>query len=425
MDFKLKDRLLLGTASSAMQIEGGDCDSSWNDWYRKGKILDSSNPARANDHWHRWQEDADLMAELGIQSYRFGIEWARLIPEEGMIDQAAIERYRQEMIYLKEKGIGLLLTIQHFANPMWFEEKGGFARRENNQYFLQLVRLAVESFGDLVSEYITINEPNVYATHSYWYGIWPPGRKSFKEAAWVMSNLAECHILAYRLIHELRRDMGQSDTKVSIAIHLRVFEAARPFNLKDRFFRFLIEKSFQGSLLEACSHGRFSWPLKGKAERGDYCDFLAVNYYSRSFVKGKAEFSPPDLPKNDLGWEIHPQGIIPCLRKASGKVSKPIYITENGTCDNEDEYRSRFIYDHLKAICESELPVERYYHWCFCDNFELLEGESARFGLVHVDFESQRRRVKKSGRFYAGIIRSHGVTKELYEDYVKGEEYPV
>ena len=423
MEFRLKDKLLLGTASSAMQIEGGDCGSSWNDWYRKGKILDGSDPARADDHWNRWKEDGELLSELGIQCYRFGIEWARLFPEEGKVDHSAIEHYRQEMAWLKEKGIGLLLTIHHFANPMWFEEKGGFAKRENNRYYLELVRLAVESFGDLVSEYITINEPNVYATHSYWYGIWPPGRKSFKEAAAVMSNLADCHILAYQLIHELRKAMGHDDTKVSAAIHLRVFKAARPYSPKDQFFRLLIEKSFQGSLLEACSRGVFRWPLKGRTRPGEYCDFLAVNYYSRSYLKGMGEFSPLNLPRNDLGWEIYPEGIVLCLKRAVKKVGRPIYITENGTCDNNDAFRSRFLYDHLKELCASDLPVERYYHWCFCDNFELLEGESARFGLVHVDFDSQARRVKKSGRFYAGIIRSGGVTRELYEEYVKGQEY--
>ena len=171
--------------------------------------------------------------------------------------------------------------------------------------------------------------------------------------------------------------------------------------------------------------GKFKWPLKASlpVETGGYCDFIGINYYSRTTVSGFGDGIRKNAPKNDLGWEIYPEGIIRCSEKLYSLIKRPIYITENGTCDNNDTFRCRYIYDHLKLICESKLPFERYYHWCFCDNFEWLEGESARFGLVHVDYETQKRTVKKSGSFYSEVIKAGGVTSEIYERYVKDQIY--
>ena len=129
MEFKFKDQLSLGVASAATQIEGGDCGHNWNDWYHKDKIKDRSNPERATDHYNLWKQDADLMSKMKIQHYRLGIEWARICPKEDEVDTSVIAHYRNELIYLKEKGISVLLTIHHFTNPMWFENKGGFLKK--------------------------------------------------------------------------------------------------------------------------------------------------------------------------------------------------------------------------------------------------------------------------------------------------------
>ena len=423
--FNFKPNLLLGVASSATQIEGGDLDHNWNDWYNRGKIKDGSDPARATDHYDRWREDADIMVAMGIQVYRFGIEWARLCPTQTRVDEAAIAHYRAEMTYLKEHGISLLLTIHHFTNPMWFEKKGGFTKAENTDDFIRFVELVVDSFGDLICEYITINEPNVYATSSFYFGDWPPGEKSLGQTIKVMNNLAACHILAYDLIHQMRREMGYWDTKVSFANHVRVFDPLRRYNVVHQFNAHLSRYLFQEALSHAMVRGRFKWPLRntGKLKRGDYCDFIALNYYTRSTVSKFGDGVRPGSPKNDLGWEIYPQGILRCARQLYKELRRPIYITENGTADNQDTFRSRYIYDHLKVLSESELPVERYYHWCFCDNFEWLEGESTKFGLVSVDYKTQQRTVKASGQFYSEIIKASGVTAEIYKKYVEDQTY--
>ena len=425
-EFRLKNNMLLGVASAATQVDGGELDHTWNDWYEGGYIKDGSNPAVATGHWERWREDIMLMHSMGIKTYRFGIEWARVEPEEGYYDEDAIAHIKEEIMLLLALDIKPLVTLHHFTNPMWFERKGGWEKFDNIRAFLLYVEKIIGSIGHLVNEYITINEPNVYATNGYFFGSWPPGKKSMTACIEVMSNLAAAHIKAYRLIHDMRRSMGFRDSKVSFANHLRVFAPKNPKNPANRLAASAMENLFQTYLTRAMLMGEFHLPLKnnGRDRKGAYCDFHAVNYYSRSTVSGVfADGVREGCHKNDLGWEIYPKGIVECCEKLQAIVRLPIYITENGTCDLGDSFRSKYIYDHLRALCESKLPIKRYYHWCFNDNFEWVEGNFARFGIVHTNFETLERSIKRSGKFYSEIIKNHGVTEEMYGEYVAGEEY--
>ena len=427
MKLRFPENFLLGVSSAAAQIEGGEVGSNWNDWYHRGYIKDGSNPAVADDHWNRWKEDCDLMAAMGMRVCRLGLEWARLVPERGKPSQEAIRHYREELSYLRDRDIRPLVTIHHFSNPMWFEEKGAFAKRENLEDFLDFVRLCGESFGDLVGDWITINEPNVYATNGYCFGLWPPGRKSYLQTFHVMENMAYCHIRAYGMLHEIRADMGYTDTFVGFANHVRVFDPKNPKNPLHRLLARLAEWLFQGALTLAMGTGRFRLPLRNRwhVKPGEYCDFNGVNYYTRSTVSGLADGVREGSPCNDLNWEIYPEGLVRCAEKLQKVLPRPLWVTENGTCDNDDHFRAKYIYDHLAAICASGLPFERYYHWCFCDNFEWLEGYSARFGLVHIDYETQKRTIKRSGEFYAGMIVAGGVTEEAFAEYVAKEAYDI
>jgi len=405
----------LGVASAATQIEGGNLRHTWTDWHKKGHIKDNSNPSRACDHWRRWREDIDLMAEMGIAHYRFSIEWARLEPENGFYDGSAAVQYRQMILYMKSKEITPLMTLHHFTHPMWFEEMGGFANPENIPVFLKFVAYAIRTFGDLVEEYVTINEPNVFAVQGYYASEFPPGQKSAATAIKVMSIMACCHVKAYQLIHQMRQEMGLNGTKVGFAHHMRVFTPVK----RDSTWHSTCAKTmawlFQGALTKACLTGRFLPPMKTytKIEPGEYSDFLGLNYYTRSTITGTKYGTKADAPINDLGWEIYPKGIATCATKLYETLPRPIYITENGTCDNTDNFRSRYIYDHLLALAKTKLPVTRYYHWCFTDNFEWCEGESSRFGLVHVDYETQKRTIKDSGRFYMEMIKTQTMTPEM------------
>lgn len=427
MKFRVPEKLLMGVATAATQIEGGDIGSNWNDWYERGFIKDGTNPATGNDHWEKWRGDTEIMSGMGLQIYRFGIEWARIIPEEGTINEEAVLRYREELLLLREKGIRPLLTIHHFTNPMWFEKIGGFTKRENLHYYIELVELAARRFGDLCSDYITINEPNVYATNSFFFGMWPPAEKSFSKTLAVMENLAYCHIKAYEMIHKIREEMGFSDTMVGCANHLRVFAPKNEKNPWHRLCAKLNSFLFQDALTDAMTLGKFAFPLRnfGKIPEGEYTDFIGLNYYSRSTVSGIGDGVRENSPRNDLDWEIYPEGIAECAQKLYDVLPRPIWVTENGTCDNSDKFRCRYLFEHLEVISKSNLPFERYYHWCFCDNLEWIEGNSAKFGLVSVDETSRERKIKKSGEFYSEIIKNGGVTEEMFEKYVADQEYRI
>ena len=417
--FALMEGLELGVSAAATQIEGGDRNNSWYDWYRKGHIKDGADPSRACDHYARFREDAELMAGMGIGHYRLGIEWSRIEPEDGVFSKEALAHYREEIVLLKSRGIEPLLTLHHFTNPMWFEAIGGFESPRAEAIFLRFTGVVLSAVGDLVREYITINEPNVYAVSSYFYGAWPPGRRSFRSAMRVMRSMSACHIRAYQLIHRTRREMGFGDTRVGVANHLRVFEPASRRNPWHLLCAGLMDWLFQGAVTRVMSLGRSAFPVlrpRG-AVPGRYYDFIGINYYARTTVSGFADGVRQGAPVNDLGWEIYPEGIVRVSQAMYDRYQAPIYITENGTCDNDDSFRASYIHEHLEALCAYGLPVQRYYHWCFTDNFEWLEGESARFGLVHVDYDTQERTVKRSGGFYSRIIRERGVRAELLAEY--------
>lgn len=423
VSFALKDGLQLGVASAATQIEGGDRQNSWYEWYLQGHIKDGSDPSVATQHYERYASDAQLMHDMGIRHYRLGIEWARLEPQRGVYDEAAFAHYREELLLLKRLGIEPLLTLHHFTNPLWFERLGTFENPECADIFLSFVRKVVEEFGDLVSEYITINEPNVYATSGFFFGEWPPGKKSFGATIKVLQNMCECHIKAYHLIHKLREDRGFTETKVSYAHHMRSFVPKNPKNLWHRLCTPLLHRIFQSSVSKSYLTGKACWPLRRVrgVQPGLFCDFHAVNYYSRTAVSGfKSDFLE-NVSVNDLGWEIYPQGIVQNAGELDKLAPLPIYITENGTCDNTDAFRCRYLYEHIKALCDSKLDVRRYYHWCFTDNFEWLDGFSARFGLVHVDYATQTRTVKRSGEFFTRMIGEGGVSQSLFDEYCDQE----
>ena len=409
--------LELGVATAATQIEGGHADTNWHRWAAQpGRIADGSTPARADDHWNRVDQDTALLAGLGIRHYRMGLEWARIEPAPGSFDESAIEHYRHELTVLRAAGITPLVTLHHFNNPGWLEQDGAWTRPGVVDIFLRYVRFVVTRLKDLVNEWITINEPNVYAAQSYTFGTWPPGQHNIGTTLRVMSHLAQAHVRAYSLIHAI-----QPRAKVGVANHLRVFDPANPYNPVDLAGAKGMEYLFQGAVMEAMAHGRFLPPLRGSAaiRRGRYYDFTGINYYTRSWVSGVTEGVRPGSPVNDLGWEIYPYGLTRLLRQVAKRYPGPVYITENGTADAADAFRPRFLYEHLKAVVASGVPVRRFYHWCFIDNWEWIGGELPRFGLVGLDYDTQVRTTRRSGEFYAEIIAQGGITDEAYARWVE------
>ncbi|PIE97622.1 MAG: glycosyl hydrolase [Treponema sp.] len=422
---KLKEGFKLGVATASTQIEGGRVGSNWNDFSDRGMISDGSNAARANMHYEKFQEDTKLLQSLGIEVYRFSVEWARLEPRENEFDNTAFKHYRKELLLLKEAGITPLMTLYHFSHPMWFEKKGAFTKKDNIPIFLRFVEKCITELGDLCDDYITINEPNVYAVQSYFFGLWPPEKKSLTATLKVMSIFVACHCLAYNAIHKIKLSQGAKKTRVSFAHHMQAFHPKKQTSFFDKLGVKFFKHFFQDALMHACFNGEFKFPIKNycKLEKKQYADFIAINYYSRQAVNGFSYSAFENTIRNDLDWEIYPEGIIECAKECYACRPMPIIISENGTCDNQDSFRSKYIFEHLKKISDSELPFEAYCHWCFIDNFEWKEGESARFGIVHCNYETQERKIKKSGEFYRELIQKRAVDEAMFKKYI-GEYNP-
>lgn len=424
---------LMGSATSATQIEGGDQNNSWYRWCQiPGHIRDGSSCIRADDHWNRYIQDIQLMKELHPDVYRMGIEWSRIEPEQGRFSQTAIRHYRDEISLLLQNNIKPLVTLHHFTNPLWFEDLGGWESPDAAALFIRFTRFVVNELGDLVNEWVTINEPNVFLINGYERGIWPPGKKNIFAMLKAFRNIIIAHVQSYREIHRIRVERNfPGQTLVGAAYHLRIFDPLHD-KLRNAIPARLIQYLSQDLFLEGMGYGKFSFPLgfgNYPLGKGKYYDFLGINYYTRDIVN--LAFEPANMfgrltvkknaPCNDLGWEIYPEGLYRLCKMVYQKYQAPIFITENGICDAHDSQRARFIYDHLQQVSllhQEGIPVERYYYWSLIDNFEWAEGESGRFGLVANDFETQQRTIRKSGRFYGEICLKKAVTEEMIEKYL-------
>ena len=423
-EFSLKPSLLLGATSVPVQVDGGDIPGSWHEWAAAEKILDGSSPATAAGHWERWQSDVMLLHRMGIQTCRIGVDWARIEPEEGQFDEEALRHVKEELLLLIGMGVKPLVVLHQCADPAWFLKKGGWEKADNLRCYLIFVERVVRTVGHLVSEYLTFCQPNAYVINGWVRGTWPPGKRSISAAMTALSGVCMAHLRAYRLIHDVRRELGFSDSRVSFALEYRVFTAHSRISPVDRAGAAELERVFQALPAVAMLTGEFRAPLKcpGRERRGTFADFHAIDYYYRTGVAGVHERPLKDSFKSDLGHEIWPEGVFRASRKLLKLRPLPIYLT-TGVCDVNDCFRSRFLYDSLKLISESKLPVKRWYYDSFLDGFNWLDGCYGRTGLVSVDFETMERAVKRSGEFYAKIIRRGGVTEKMYEKYVAEEKY--
>jgi beta-glucosidase len=430
-EFKLPENFLLGTATSSLQIEGGDRNNTWYRWCEQKKIKDGSHSIIADDHWNRYRSDIHLLKKLNSDTYRMGLEWSRIEPEPDKFNGEALAHYRDELTELIKNGIRPLVTLHHFSHPLWLEDMGGWENPIVVEYFKKYTLQVVETLGDLVDSWITINEPNVFTVYGYLQGLWPPGKQDMGAAFRVLKNMIRAHIESYQLIHRIRSEKGfPGETLVGVAHHLRIFEPLE-HKLLNRFSASLARYFFQDLIVEAMATGQLNFPLGFGGHpfgKGNYQDFLGINYYTRDMVRFR--WNPGMMfgeltvkagaPINDLDWEIYPGGLYRICRHYYQKYRLPIFITENGICDHKDTKRVQFIYDHLREVAklvEEGIPVHRYYHWSFIDNFEWVEGESARFGLVANDYQTQTRTTRRSGRFYAEICQNKAATREMIAKY--------
>lgn len=419
MAFKLNDKLVLGVATSATQIEGGDTNNTWYEWTKNhDKTKDGSTPFLANSHWVNYKDHIDLMAHLKIESYRMSIEWSRIEPKEDEFSLENMNHYIDEIKYLKEKGISVIVTLHHFANPIWFDAKGGF---KNKKYclerFKKYVTFVVSNLKGLVKDFCTINEPNVYAFLTFHGGCWVQEERSWRTTRRVLINLGLCHIEAYKIIHSIIED-----SIVGFAMSVTKLNPLRKNNILDKIGTWFFDRRFNIAVGHLMCYGKRIFPLGTSRKTGVYFDYYGINYYTSHIVKRFKELIPDNFEFTDFGWPITPFELKNVCERYYKKYKKYIFILENGISDASDSKRPNYIYGHLKAIKDLDY-VKRYYHWSFMDNFEWKEGYTQRFGLVEYDYDNQTYKPRPSAYLYQEIIKNKAITNEMIKKYkIKVEE---
>jgi len=393
---KFPENFYFGASTSSHQVEGG-CLNDWSEWEKRNakrlaeeSVYYSNQPSWkhikneaispenyisgiAADHYTRYSEDFDIAQKIGINAYRFSIEWSRIEPMRGVWDTDQLNHYSKMIAALRERNIEPFVTIWHWTLPLWLEEIGGVSSSEFPELFAKYTAKLAEEFSGSVKYFITINEPEIYSVNSYLRGIWPPQKKGLLSYIRVMKSLVKSHMLAY---DEIKKRIPGS--MIGPACNMTYFEPGRGFinkftkNLADRYWnRYFIDN------------------VKSKI------DYIGVNYYFHSRINygfNKNE----NTSVSDLGWELYPQGIESVLNSLA-VYKLPVYITENGLADACDEKRAWFIEVTLRSIMKSidnNVDVRGYFHWSLIDNFEWDKGFWPRFGLISVDRKDLSRKIR-------------------------------
>jgi beta-glucosidase len=430
-DLRFPEDFLWGVSTAAHQVEGNNCNQ-WSDWEQAGRIKSGDECGKACDWWNNAERDFDIARDLGLKALRLSLEWSRIEPKEGCFDTEALQRYRQMLEGLQQRGIEPIVCLHHFTHPRWFEKRGAFLRPDAPQLFERFAREVAKALGDLCRFWVTFNEPNVYAACGYVLGEFPPGRRGeIFNALRVNRIQARAHGLAYRAIHEL-----VPDAQVGWAQHYVVFEPMR--GIVDRWMARLLDRLFNRVFFELIEDGRFSFPFgvfdghESEDSKGCY-DFVGLNVYSRFHVAFDLRhmntlftklFVPQHVPQGDPGvdnayGEAYPQAITQAVKQAA-RLGKPIYIMENGVPDAEDRIRPWLIVNVLRELhrlIEHGYDIRGYLHWTLTDNFEWNEGWRLRFGLVALDPDTQDRTMRSSAKLFSDIARTNGLAIPMSDKY--------
>ena len=394
-----------GTATAAHQVEG----HLVNNWTHHEQRKNLEQSGAACDHWNRWREDFQLLTDLGMTSYRFSIEWSRIEPTEGTWNNDALAVYSNMVDDLLERGIRPVVTLHHFSHPQWWEAKGGFADRANAPHFVRYCERVFEVLSDRVETWVTINEPTVFSTMGYTLGMFPPGRRSLRATLRVMRNLLLAHADVYLALKKIRPEV-----RIGIAKNVTLFDPKNRWSPIDWPLARLLEWFWNGAWRSGVENGRMFFGDVSAAK--GTLDFVGLNYYTHVLV-GPASVSllKMKFPKRahevatEFGYPMYAEGLRRALDFLA-PLGVPIEITENGVADTNDTLRTEHLKRHLWVLSQAIQDghdVRSYHHWSLMDNFEWAEGYSMRFGLHHVDFETQERTLRPSGAVYKRIIEQH------------------
>jgi len=441
--YRFPEGFLWGAATSAYQIEGspladGAGPSIWQRFtHTPGLVRDGHTGDVACDHYRRFREDVALMRDLGLNSYRFSMSWSRVLPSgTGQVNQGGLDFYRRLVDALRDNGIRPIVTLFHWDLPAALDDRGGWLNRDVADWFADYARVAYRALDDAVEEWATLNEPWVVTDGGYLHGALAPGHKNLFEAPIATHNLLRAHgaaVAAYRaegrhrigLVVNIEPKYAASEDPADLAATRRADAYMNRQYLDPVFFGRYPEE--MGEIFGV------AWPEHPAADFDlirQRLDFLGLNYYTRNVTRHDAAIWPVGarpVPQTrhaytETGWEVYPDGLTDTLvwmKERYGDL--PIYITENGAAfydppvaeDGvlEDPLRVSYFKSHLRAAHAAlarGVDLRGYFAWSLLDNFEWSLGYSKRFGIVHVDYQTQVRTPKSSARFYSQVIRSGG-----------------
>lgn len=441
------DAFLWGAATSAYQIEGspladGAGPSIWHRFVRTpGRVTGGDTGDVACDHYRRMHEDIALMKRLGLTAYRFSIAWARVLPEgRGRVNLAGLGFYERLVDALLAAGIRPLPTLYHWDLPAALDDRGGWLNPDIAPWFADYASVVFRALDDRVEQWCTLNEPWVVADGGYMHGVLAPGHRSAFEAAIAAHQLLRAHAAAVRAYRAVGRH------RIGLVVNIEPKHLAPDATAADRRARDLAEAYMNRQYLDPALLGRYpeempaifgeawpDWPAAEVEALREPIDWLGLNYYTRAVVRHDAAAWPvpavavkqPDATTTETGWEVHAPSFTETLMWLHRRYGPmPLYVTENGAafydppCGDPDQggriddpLRVSYLRSHLRAVREAiaqGADVRGYCAWSLLDNLEWAHGFSKRFGLVHVNFQTQQRTPKASAEFYARVIASRG-----------------
>ncbi|MCX7720557.1 MAG: GH1 family beta-glucosidase [Dictyoglomus thermophilum] len=433
---------LWGAATASYQIEGawnedGKGESIWDRFaHTPGTIYENQNGDIACDHYHRYEEDVELMAEVGLKAYRFSISWPRIFPEgRGKINPKGVYFYEKLIDKLLEKNIKPAITLYHWDLPQALEDKGGWLNRDTAKYFSEYANFMFYKFGDVVPIWITLNEPFVSAFLGYAWGWHAPGKKDMKGAFVAGHNMLLAHGLAVQAYRDggYKGNIGITINVATVYPETNSEEDLKAAEKQDAFGnRWFIDPIFKRKYPEIIwkileeNNWSFDFPISDFDIISSPIDFMGINYYTRNIVAydknshlGVKRVEGPN-EHTDMGWEVYPDGLYDILIQLYRDYKIPIYITENGAAYNDtvedgrirDINRINYLKEHIKRTyfaIRDGVDLRGYFVWSLMDNFEWAHGYSKRFGIIYVDYNTQKRILKDSAYFYKKIIEENGV----------------
>ncbi|PFG02888.1 GH1 family beta-glucosidase [Bacillus sp. es.036] len=432
-----------GTATSSYQIEGahnegGRTPSIWDMFCDiPGKVHQQHNGNVACDHYHRYEEDIQIIKELGVDSYRFSIAWPRIFPAKGDYNPEGMAFYKTLAKRLREEGIKPAVTLYHWDLPMWAHEEGGWVNRDSVEWFLDYAKVCFRELDGLVDSWITHNEPWCAGFLGYHMGVHAPGHTNLDEAVRAVHHMLLSHGEAVNLL----KNEFASTTSIGITLNLSpvypktdsVNDRLAANNSDGYSNRWFLDPVFKGSypvdmmnLFSKYVHN-FDFIQDGDLQTiSTQCDFFGINFYSRGLVEFNAandfmtQGAYSDYEKTGMGWDIAPNEFKDLIRRLRNEYTDlPIYITENGAAYDDkvedgrvhDQNRIDYVEKHLQAVSdlnEEGMNIQGYYLWSLLDNFEWSFGYDKRFGIIYVNYETQERIWKDSALWYADIVKNRG-----------------